>query len=258
MSKAEGKNEKIGEAVENTFVEKVKETFQENLISILLYGSYVEGNYKQDSSDINVLIILSRAGFSDLEEFGKECKGLIKKYKITPLILRKSEFINSADVFPMEYMDLLERHTCIYGEDVTKELNLTNENLRHQLEFLLRGSVNSLRQLIVGSPGKYRVLGKNLKNLFGSYIGLFRGVLRLRGISPVPYEAKDILKRISSEFSQGEGESTKIIFDITPFLELIMYRDGEGEKKDPKRLGTEILKELQGLVTIVDAMDQGK
>jgi predicted nucleotidyltransferase len=234
----------------------VKTIFQEKLISVLLYGSYVEGNFNRKNSDINVLIVLSQVGFSDIEEFGKACKGLIRKYNITPLILRKREFINSADVFPMEYIDLSERHACIYGEDVTKELTLTNENLRHQLEFLLRGSVNSLRQLIASSPGKYRVLGKNLKNLFGPYIGLFRGVLRLRGVTPVPHDAKEVLRKISSEFSQSEVESTKLIFDNSPFLELIKYRNGE--KKDPKQLGIEILKELQDLVTMVDAMDEGK
>jgi predicted nucleotidyltransferase len=237
------KTEAIKQAVESTFVEKTKQVFKESLHSILLYGSYVEGNFKKDISDINVLIILNKSEYSEISTFGKECAKLIKKYNITPLLLRKQEFLNSADVFPMEYMDLVDRYKLLFGEDITGELDLSPNNLRHQLEYHLRGNVNSLRQLITASKGKTRVLGKNLKTWFGSFLSLFRGLLRLKGVTPIPHNGEDVLLKMKEEFS----------FDSAPFQELLDYRNG-GDA-DVETLASKLLTVLQDLVSTVDSME---
>jgi predicted nucleotidyltransferase len=240
MAKKEGALDKI---VEETFLETVKSTFEDNLISVAIYGSYVSGNFAPGVSDINILILLEKPMAEQIEKLGKATLRIIRKYKITPLILTKKEFISSADVFPMEYYDIKDRHKILYGEDETKDLSLTRKNLRHQLEDRLRGNVASLRQLIIASRGKSRVLKVYLKNWYGSLGALFRGLLRLKEISPVPSESKDVIKKINEVFK----------LDNEPFLNLLALR--KGEKIDPRQLVVGLVASLENLITIVDKMD---
>jgi hypothetical protein len=167
----------------------------------------------------------------------------MRKNKITPLILTRNEFINSADVFPMEYSDIKARNRVIYGEDETKSLSLKNTNLRHQLEDRLRGNVSSLRQLLVASPKSKRIFESNLKILFGSLTALFRGLLRLKGVTNIPLRGDEALQKIKEEFS----------INITPFLDLIRLRSGE--KVAARKLAREVLGSLAELIRIVDQMD---
>jgi predicted nucleotidyltransferase len=237
------KVEPARQIIEKEFVDKVKGFFGESLVSIILYGSYVSGNYVHGVSDINTLIILSDSDFKKIKAFGAETHRLLSKYKITPLILLKEEFLNSSDVFPMEYMDMNTRYELLFGEDVVRKLALSKNNLRHQLEFQLRGSVNSLRQLIIASQGKTRVLGKNIKIWYGSISALFRGILRLKGVNEVPREGEEVLATIREVMQ----------FDTGPFSELLAYRSGA--ETDVEGLTTRVLSSLKELVRIVDSME---
>lgn len=229
--------------VEESFLEVLKNSFESNLVSAAIYGSYVSGNFVEGVSDINILILLEKPDADQIEKLGINAHKMIKRYKITPLILSKTEFINSADVFPMEYFDIRDRKKILYGEDETKTLSLTQKNLRHQLEDRLRGNIASLRQLIIASHGKEKILGNFLKNWYGSLNALFKGLLRLKKITPVPSQSEDIIKKINEVFR----------LDVAPFLDLIRFR--RGEKINPKKLTYDIVSSLETLISTVDKME---
>ena len=229
--------------VEGSFLNLLKSAFKDNLYSVIIYGSYVSGNFVEGISDVNILILLEEPLLDQIEKFGVEAHKSLKAYKITPLILTKAEFVNSADVFPMEYFDIKDRKKVIYGEDETRALSLTKKNLRHQLEERLRGNVASLRQVIIASHGKDKILSSYLKNLFGSFNALFKGLLQLKENTPGPEEINNTLEKIGEVFQ----------LNTKPFLDFINFR--KGEKLDPKTLAKNILVSLENLVSIVDKMD---
>jgi predicted nucleotidyltransferase len=232
----------IGEAVERSFIQLLKDNFGENLRSVILYGSYVSGDFVPGVSDVNVLVLIDRANIEQFRNFGKTAYKLMRRYKITPLILTRTDFNNSADVFPMEYSDIRDRNRVLFGEDETKSLSLEKKNLRHQLEERLRGSVASLRQLIIASKGRRRVLTNNLKFLFGSLKTLFRGLLRLKELKSIPTEGEQIVEILGNEF----GVETK------PLKNLIKLRSGG--KLDVETLAGDVLDLLQELIGKVDKM----
>jgi predicted nucleotidyltransferase len=229
--------------VEGSFLDLIKSTFKDNLCSVMIYGSYVSGNFVEGVSDVNILILLEESIFEQIEKFGADAYKSIKTYKITPLVLTKAEFISSADVFPMEYFDIKERKKVIYGEDETRALSLTKKNLRHQLEDRLRGDVASLRQLIIASHGKDKILSSYLNNLFGSINALFKGLLRLKENRPESTGIEKTVEKIGDVFQ----------LDTKPFSDFVNFR--KGEKLDPNTLAKKILVTLENLVTIVDKMD---
>jgi predicted nucleotidyltransferase len=227
---------------EESFLLSLKDCFGENLLSVMLYGSYVSGNFVKGVSDINTLIILEKPNPEQMEEMGRKTHRMIKRHRITPLILTREEFNNSADVFPMEYFDIKDRKRVIHGEDETKSLTLTMKNLRHQIEDRLRGEIASLRQLIIASRGRPRVLRHLLKVWSGSLYTVFRGLLRLKGAGPIPVESSDVLKKVNETFK----------IETSPFTEINKLRSGV--KVDPKPLTQNLLGKLEELIRVVDKM----
>ncbi len=235
--------ESIQKTIEGAFIETVKEAFGTNLLSVMAYGSYAGGDFIPSVSDINILVILEKLDTGQIGLLGKRAHSIMRKYRITPLIMTRTEFINSADVFPMEYLDIREKNNVLFGKDETESLSIKNNNLRHELEERLRGNVNSLRQMITASGKRGRVLGISLKGLFGSLKALFKGLLRLKGITDIPREGAGLVKKIQEEFGiQGEA-----------FIHLLQLR--EGEKHDPVNLAGQVLSSLEELIRIVDSMN---
>ena len=230
------------ESFKESFLLSLKSCFNENLLSVMLYGSYVSGNFVKGVSDINVLIILEKPNPEQIEVMGRMTHRMIKRNRITPLVLTREEFNNSADVFPMEYFDIKDRKEVIHGTDETESLTLTMKNLRHQIEDRLRGEIASLRQLVIASRGKPRVLRHLLKVWSGSLHAVFRGLLRLGKVDPVPVESSDVLKKVNEAFK----------IDTIPFTEINKLRSGV--KFDPKPLTQNLLGKLEELIRIVDKM----
>ncbi len=165
-----------------TLLPIIKECFKDNLKSVILYGSAASELFNITTSDINILILLNKNISDELLEFGKNAKKAIEKYRFSILIFTLEEFIDSADVFPMEYYDINDRHIVIYGENISGKLKLTANNLRHQLEERLRGFVNQFRQSIIQSGCNKDFLRKNIKAVPGIIRIIMRSALRLKGI----------------------------------------------------------------------------
>jgi hypothetical protein len=145
----------------------------------------------------------------------------------------------------MEYMDMQAHHTVLYGADPTEELTFSHDNLRHQLEHQLRGSLVSLRQLVLSAKGRSRLLGRYLKRWYGSIGALFRGVLRLKGVTELPRTPEELVRQMNESLGLEAG----------PFLTLLRYRSGE--RVDPNSLAKELVVRLESLVAIVDAFEAG-
>ena len=230
------------DSLTKSFLEVLKSCFGENLLSVMLYGSYVRGDFVKGISDINVLIILEELQPSKIENFGKTAGRLMRRNRITPLVLTRREFNNSADVFPMEYFDIRDRNRVIHGVDETESLTLIRKNLRHQIEDRLRGEMASLRQLVIASRSRSRVLRQYLKLWSGSLNSVFRGLIRLKQTRGTPSVHEDVLSQLEETFD----------IDTSPFKELKRLRSGE--KLDPISLSVSIMSRLGELIRIVDTM----
>ncbi len=233
----------IRKNVEESFVSLLKETLGERLHAVVAYGSYSTAAFRPGLSDVNLLILTSDSPAAALPTMSRRVHRAMRRNRITPLLLTMGEFLTSADVFPMEYMDMQARHTVLYGPDPTADLVFSRDNLRHELEHQLRGSLVSLRQLVLAAKGRSRLLGRYLKRWYGSIAALFRGVLRLRGVAEIPEEPEALVQRMNDSLGLEGG----------PFLTLLEYRSGT--RTNPTALAAQLMERLESLVAIVDAFE---
>lgn len=230
--------------VTDVFTPVVKRAFGDGLRSIILYGSVLKESFDPRRSDVNVLIVVEANREAELRELGRAGRGLIRRNRITPLVLTREEFATSADVFPMEYLDIVETHRVVFGPDVTADLDLRRDNLRHQVEHQLRGSLVSLRQLAIasGTPRPFRktLLRSRLEEWYGRLNAVLRGLLRLYTESAIPADPVELVRRINEALGLTEG----------PLL-LLLRRD-RSDRFDPVDLIDQLLRRLAQIVAIVD------
>lgn len=235
--------------LEEGLVSLVADAYGENAISVIIYGSYLRSTFAPGVSDVNVLIVLNRAEGAAIRRFGARGRRFLKRQKITPLILSQAEFLSSADVFPMEYLDIVERHKVLSGPDITEQLDLSSRNLRHQVEHQLRGSLVSLRQLVAAVDQRrlfrHTLLRRELRAWYGSVSAVLRGLLRLKGVHETPEQADELVTAVNAAYG----------FEAGPLLELIALR--QGGKADVEALANQLVDRLTRLVEIVDTMDAG-
>lgn len=241
MAKAE---QQIADAVEVQFLRHLKDAFADRLEAVVLYGSYVHGSFRAKVSDVNVLVLLSEADPEALGRLSRSMGKLMRKYHITPLILSSGEFARSSDVFPMEYLDIRDRHRVLYGDDPTLVLSIDDKNLRHQIEHQMRGNLISLRQLVLAAHGRKRMLERELSQWYGRVAAVFRGLLRLTEADEVPSEPRALVSKVNEVLGLEPG----------PFMRLIAFREGRTEDADT--LARDLLTRLGELVRIVDAMER--
>ena len=219
----------IEKVIKEKIIPQLEKSFNENIASVILYGSVARGN-PDSNSDINLLILLKKNSPESVMKFGKSAAGLIRKNKITPLIMTAGEFSSSADVFPMEYNDIRDSYILIKGEDPVPALSLTDRNLRHQTEFALRGIINQIRQFITASGGSRRYLSLALKKISGSIESVMRGALRLKKQDVKGLSRREIIEKTAelysldpvSGFKLADTEKSSAETDISDILSFLV------------------------------------
>lgn len=230
--------------VKETFVPIVQELFGDDLQAVVLYGSAAKGTYVIGVSDVNLLLLTGTTHPEKIMQLGSRAKKQIKKHRLSLQFLTTAEFKNSADVFPMEYLDIQHTHILLWGHDAVKDLKITHTNLRHQAEERLRGSVHALRQALFASQGKARLLSGVLSDWFGSQAALFRTLLRLADAPAVPDDPRELIESIGSTFE----------IDASGLQPLIKLREGD-KQGNATAITVNVLQFLTQLVRKVDAMD---
>ena len=224
------------------FVALVKETFTENLNSVILYGSANTGDYIPGVSDINLLVLLKESNPKQIFAFGKKSISFLRRNRVTPQILTRKEFLGSSDIFPLEYWDLKANGRILYGEEILSHLSLDKSNLRHQVESLLRGNIGTLRQILIAAGGKEKELSESLKIWSGRQKTVFKGLLKLKDQDLSGLKEEAIILRI--------GELYRCKIDGFSELEEIRH----GKKPNPLEAAEKLLHTLVELAGIVDAL----
>lgn len=224
------------------FVQSLKDIYQQDLISLVLYGSAASGEFVNKHSNLNVLVVLKN---TDPEELIKASK-LVKKFTaINPLFLTEDYINSSTDVFPIEFLDMKENYFLLYGKDILKNININTGNLRFQCEQELKVKLINLMHAYLRLSNSKAGLSNILFKSFTSVLHILRNVLRLKGKKPA-YLKQEILNEVFLEFQIERRVWEKILAAKNKQIKL---RAGDIEE-----LFVNFIRELEKLVGIVDKL----
>lgn len=192
------------------FVEDLRTTHKENLASVVLYGSAAVGDAMAERFGLNVLIALHSITPEDLRLAQAPAREWRRLGQPLPVYFTLRELSDAADVFPIEFNQMARTRKILYGRDPFEFVELSNQNLRHQTEYELRGKLIQLRRSYIPASTSAEKLAALMSESLGSFSALFRPVLILHGVEP-PVAKQDAV-RATVELLGLDGEAFEKIF----------------------------------------------
>lgn len=214
------------------------------LRAVVLYGSAAAGEHRAGRSDYNVLVVVESIGMAQLRAVAATARAWGEAGHPPPLTLTVAEWLSSADVFPMEYADVLERHRALHGALPLEGITVSPLELRREVEQQVLGKLLQLRQGIVASGGVPKRQLELLEASLSTLMVIFRGVVRLLGESPAA-EYEGLVGRVASAAA----------FDPGPFVRVIRHARGT-EKLAPEAAEGILAAYLEALGALVAYVDR--
>lgn len=171
-------------------VEQLKQAYGTELRAVVLYGSAVAGEHITQRSNYNVLVIADSLPMSALRAASAIARAWHEAGNPAPLTFTWAEWKASADIFPMEYADILERHKVLFGDPPFDGITVKPADLRLEVEQQTMGKLLHLRKESMAAGGDPKLQLSLLEASLSTMMVLYRGVTRLWGETPSQdYEA---------------------------------------------------------------------
>src|SRR6476646_1518741 len=197
-------------------VKQLRAAYGTALRSIVLYGSSAGGEPGAKKQDHNVLVIVDSLDASRLRAASAASGAWVGAGNHAPLARTREEWRGSADIFPMEYADILDRHRVLHGEPPFDGIRVDMKDLRLQLEQEAMGKLIRLRQGLLGAGNDPERELELLATSLSPILIVFRAFLRLHASHP----PKDNIELV-------EGVAQRAGFDAVPFARVVRHIRGE-------------------------------
>ncbi len=234
----------------NSFVKDLRATHGDNLASVVLYGSAAAGDHVELKSDYNLLITLHRITPEDLRLAQAPMREWRRLGHPIPVYFTVEELSDAADVFPIEFHQMANARTVLFGQDPFELVHLSDANLRHQTEYELRSKLIQLRRLYIPASISSEKLCDLMSDSLASFASLFRAVLILHG-DQAPVSKPDTVRATVKQFA----------LDAAPFEKIFAFRARDfvpPSEKDANDIFAAYMEQIDRVIQAVDEFDQGK
>lgn len=202
-------------------VEQLKQAYGTELRAVVLYGSAVAGEHITQRSNYNVLVIANSLPMSALRAASAVARAWHDAGNPAPLTFTLGEWRASADIFPMEYADILERHKILFGAPPFEGIVVKPGDMRLEVEQQTMGKLLHLRKESMAAGGDSKLQLSLLEASLSTMMVLYRGVSRLWGETP------------SQDYQTlTQSVAARAGFDPVPVVRVVQHV--RGKEKIPK------------------------
>ena len=178
------------------YLQQVTEQFQDDLISVVLYGSAASPQFDPGQSNINLLVVTKQIDLKQL----RKVSAATRKFKLSglePVYTTMTEFNQFGLAFPLEAADMVENYQVVYGEDVVRNLRVSEQDILAQILRELAAKSIRCRFLYDEFQGDNKQLASIILDFVTPYRVLMRALLKIvdRGV-PAPYEYLEIVAQL--------------------------------------------------------------
>jgi predicted nucleotidyltransferase len=197
------------------FARDLATAYGEALVTVALYGSAARGEYREGTSDLNLLVLLQDTEPRTLRRGAALARAWAAEKNPPPLMMSAREFQESADVFPIELADMRDAHLLLHGPDPFASLEIRPADLRLELERELKSGWLRLRARYLTQAGDALQFEPVLLKSLSTFLVMFRTVLRLAGGAP-ERDPEAVVR----------ATAALVGFDPAPLLEIVRARAG--------------------------------
>lgn len=190
--------------VTRSWLQPVREALGPGFVAAYLTGSVLTQGFDPRRSAVNLLVVVRALDAAALDTIAGALPRRRAAPAIEPLFVTRGQIEASLDSFPIEWLEIQERHLLLDGADVFENLEVPRTSLRLQCEHELRAKHIQLRQAYLLHHGDGRALAAALKASASGFATLFRTLLRLRNEVP-PAETARVVERVADLYGLHAG-----------------------------------------------------
>jgi hypothetical protein len=216
------------EALLSEMVSRLQKDVGEHLEGVVLYGPEAHGDTYRAVSPLYLLLVLRDLEPASLRLLGGPVHWWLGKGQPWPRLFTEELLRDSADVYPIELLDISRHHKVLCGRDPLGGVEIDRAHLRLQCERELREKLMRLREGYVEARGSGGALAafasspaRSLRALlaasYPSFAPVWRGCLHLLG-AEVPLHDLEVARALAA----------RLDLEQAPFDEVARIADGEG------------------------------
>ncbi|NCC50417.1 MAG: hypothetical protein EOM20_04290 [Spartobacteria bacterium] len=225
-------------------VKRLETQLGENLKSVILYGSAAGGDHAGAHSDYNVLVVAGQLDVAALRAASGAACAWARAGNPPPMFFTQEGLRQSADVFPIELLDMKEANKVLFGEDVLTDIDVSTDNLRLQLEHELRGKLIHLREHFLLTGARPRKVFTLMIESLSSFLVLSRAALRL-------FQKEVPVHKIGAV--EPLGRHLDVDLEVFRKVDALKRKKLSKHEVDAEELFAEYLETIGKLVEAVDA-----
>ncbi len=171
-------------------VEDLRRLHGEALRAVLLAGEAAGPEYRPRVTPLSVVVVLAEISADSLRRMRPRVAAWRRLRIPVPVLMEAASIDRSLDVFPLELLELRDRHQTLYGRaDAIEGVEVALPYLRLELEEQLRGKRMHLLSAYLEAGSSPRRLRRLLLDSLPGFVIALRGLLRLRGGPTLPRPA---------------------------------------------------------------------
>ena len=163
------------------YADTLRELAGGNARSLTLFGAIAAGVFNPRSHTARSVFVVGAVDLDMLRRLARQGPRLGKARIAAPLIMTPEYIEASLDTFPLELLEIAQRHICVFGEDYFQGLSLQAVDVRHQCERELKTIQLGMRQALLAAAGRDKALTTVEVDVGERLLRSLRGLLWLHG-----------------------------------------------------------------------------
>jgi hypothetical protein len=185
----------------SAFIAETRNACAADLVSIVLFGSAVDGTLGP-SSDVNMLLVLRSFVPDRIARIRDALLTAEAAIKLRVMFLLEVETTAAVELFAQKFADILRRHRVVYGADTLSSIVVPREAEKFRLRQILLNLTLRLREAFVLRGERPEQVARILADAFGPLRAAAATLLELEG-SPPQKNAGEALELLASNFGPG-------------------------------------------------------
>ena len=179
------------------YAQLVREIVGGNAKSLALFGAIATGSFDRSRHTARNVLIVDRVDLSVLRRLAEHGAKLGKAAIAAPLVMTPAYIKTSLDTFPLEFIEIHQKHVMLFGDEYFDDLSFDDGHIRLQCEREFKTILISLRQGLLAAAGREKFIGALEVDVTEGLMRTLRGMLWLKGRKEAK-PADDVLTEIET------------------------------------------------------------
>lgn len=149
--------------------------------ALTLFGTVTTESFDPARQTARSVLVVDRVDLSVLRSLAEHGAKLGKASIAAPLVMTPDYIADSLDTFPLELIEIMQKHVTLFGDDHFVDLSFEDKHVRLQCERELKVVLIGLRQGLLAAAGREKFIGALERDVGEGLSRTLRGLLWLKG-----------------------------------------------------------------------------